>query len=46
MYDNNAEATENLIVELRNNDSAVFVPTGGDIVIVNIWDIPNPFGKE
>ena len=46
MHDNNAEGTENLIVELRNNDSAVIVPAGGDIVIVNIWDMPNPFGKE
>jgi hypothetical protein len=46
MYDNNAEATENLIVELRNNDSAVIVPTGGDIIIVNIWDLPNPFGED
>ena len=46
MYDNNAEGTENLIVELRNNDSAVVVPPGGDIVIINIWDMPNPFGEE
>ena len=46
MHDNNAEGTENLIVELRSNDSAVVVPTGGDIVIVNIMDMPNPFGKQ
>ena len=46
MYDNDAEAIENLIVELRSNDSAVIVTTGGDIVIVNIRDMPNPFGKE
>ena len=46
MYDNDAEATENLIVELRNNDSAVVVPAGGDIVIINIRDMPNPFGKQ
>jgi hypothetical protein len=24
----------------------VVVPAGGDIVIVNIEDMPNPFGKE
>ena len=46
MYDNDAEAIENLIVELRNNDSAVIVPAGGDIIIINIGDMPNPFGKE
>jgi hypothetical protein len=46
MHDNNDEATENLIVELHSNDSAVIVPADGDIVIVNIWDMPNPFGKE
>ena len=46
MHDNDAEATENLIVELCNNDSAVIVPAGRDIVIVNISDMPNPFGKE
>ena len=46
MYDNNAKGTENLIVELHNNDSAVVVPAGGDIVIINIWDMPNPFGEE
>ena len=46
MHDNNAEGTENLIVELRNNDSAVVVPTGDDIVIINISDMPNPFGKQ
>jgi hypothetical protein len=46
MYDNIAEAIENVIVELRNNDSAVTVPAGGDIVIIDIWDMPNPFGKE
>ena len=46
MYDNDAEATENFIVELRSNDSAVMVPAGGDIVIVNITDMPNPFGKQ
>lgn len=45
MFDNAAEATENLIVELRNNDSAVIVPAGGDIVIINIRDMLNPFGK-
>ena len=45
MHDNIAEGTENLIVELHNNDSAVIVPAGGDIVIINIWDMPNPFGK-
>ena len=46
MHDNNPEATENLIVELRNNDSAVTVPAGGDIVVINIRDMPNPFGKQ
>ena len=46
MHDNNAEGTENLIVELRNSDSAVIVPAGGDIAIVNIGDMPNPFGKQ
>ena len=46
MYDNDAEATENFIVELHNNDSAVIVPAGGNIVIINIGDMPNPFGKE
>jgi hypothetical protein len=45
-YDNDAEATENLIVELRSNDSAVTIAADGDIVIVNIGDMPNPFGKE
>lgn len=46
MHDNDGEVTENLIVELRNNDSAVVVPAGGDIVIINIRDTPNPFGKD
>ena len=46
MHDNNAEATENLILELHNNDSAVSVPAGGDIVVINIRDMPNPFGKQ
>lgn len=45
MYDNDAEATENLIVELRSNDSAVIVPASGNVVIINIRDMPNPFGK-
>ena len=46
MHDNNPEATENLILELHNNDSAVIVPAGGDIVVINIMDMPNPFGKQ
>ena len=46
MYDNDPEAIENLIVELCNNDLAVIVPAGGDIVIINIQDMLNPFGKE
>ena len=45
MFDNAVEATENFIVELRNNDSAVIIPAGGDLVIVNIRDMPNPFGN-
>lgn len=46
LFDNFAEATENFIVELRSNDSAVSIPTGGDLVIINIQDMPNPIGNQ
>ena len=46
LFDNFAETTENFLVELRSNDSAVTIPSGGHLVIINIRDMPNPLGKK
>ena len=46
LFDNFAETTENFLVELRSNDSAVMIPSGGHLVIIDIRDMPNPQGKE
>ena len=46
LFDNFAETTENFLVELRSNDSAVMIPSGGHLAIINIRDMPNPRGKE